>query len=60
MTKSKSNYETGKVKYFRLRAKIGEKSDGKPIIKVFYGNSKDDVETRKNNYFEKFHSQLNR
>lgn len=56
MAKSKTNYKTGKHKYFRTRLKIGEKSNGEPIMKSFYGNSKRDVETKKNNYLEKFHS----
>jgi integrase len=52
MAKSKTNYKTGKYKYFRTRLKIGEKSDGKPIMKTFYGNSKREAEMKKTNYLK--------
>ena len=47
MAKSKTNYKTGKYKYFRTRLKIGEKSDGMPIMKTFYGNSQREAEMKK-------------
>lgn len=53
MGKSKTNYKTGKYKYFRLRTKTGEKSDGKPIMKTFYGTSKRDAESKRNDYLKK-------
>lgn len=53
MAKSKTNYKTGKYKYFRTRLKTGEKSDGKPIMKTFYGNSQREAEMKKTNYLKR-------
>ena len=41
---------------YRVRAKIGEDLNGKPVYKSFYGNGKVEAEQKRNDYFSKAHS----
>ena len=55
----KTNYEKNGNNYFRVTATIGKKSDGKPIRKEFYGKSKKEAETKKDEYLNNLKSGLN-
>lgn len=48
----KTNYTKGKSKYFRVSAVLGKDSNGKKIIKEFYGKSKREAEQKKQNYLD--------
>ncbi len=55
----KTNYEKNGNNYFRITALIGKKADGKPIRKEFYGKSKKEAETKKNEYLKGLNLGLN-
>lgn len=46
----KTNYTKGKSKYYRVSAVLGRDSNGKKILKEFYGKSKSEAEEKKNIY----------
>ena len=50
--KPKTNAKVGNKNYFRVRARIGEDSAGKPVYKNFYGTSKSDAEKKKREYLD--------
>ena len=43
----RTNYEKNGKNYYRVTATIGKKADGKPIRKEFYGKSKKEAESKK-------------
>lgn len=47
---NKTNYEKGGKKYYRTSLTIGYDSDGKRVIKEFYGKSKSEAELKKEAY----------
>ena len=55
----KTNYEKNGKNYFRVTATIGKKADGKPIRKEFYGKSKKEAETKKEEYIKGLNLGLN-
>jgi len=50
--KPKKNATAGGKNYFRVRARIGEDSQGNPVYKNFYGTSKSDAEQKKREYLD--------
>src|SRR5574344_2326231 len=48
----KTNCKVNGVDYYRLRAKTGEKEDGAPVYKNFYGTCKSDAEQKRDTYFK--------
>ena len=46
--------------YYRLRCKVGERADGKPIMKSFYGSGKKEAEEKYREYMEKLRSSPNK
>lgn len=46
----KTNVEINGSNYFRVTSTIGKDSDGKPIRKQFYGSSKKEAETKRDEY----------
>jgi len=50
--KPKTNATAGGKGYFRIRARIGEDSQGNPVYKNFYGTSKSDAEQKKREYLD--------
>ncbi len=50
--KPKTNAKVGDKEYFRVRARVGEDSQGNPVYKNFYGTSKSDAEQKKREYLD--------
>lgn len=50
--KPKTNATAGGKNYFRVRARIGEDNQGKPVYKNFYGTSKSDAEQKRREYLD--------
>lgn len=50
--KAKTNANVNGKDYFRVRARIGEDSQGNPVYKNFYGTSKSDAEQKKREYLD--------
>ncbi len=50
--KAKTNANVNGKDYFRVRARIGEDSQGNPVYKNFYGTSKYDAEQKKREYLD--------
>jgi len=46
----KTNYVKNGSNYFRVTATVGKDSEGKPIRKEFYGKSKSDAESKRDEY----------
>lgn len=56
----KTNCIINGKEYYRLRCKVGERADGKPIMKSFYGSGKKEAEEKYREYMEKLHSSPNK
>ena len=50
----KTNCVINRIPYYRIRKKIGEDVNGKPIIKPFYGKNKTDTENQVKDWSENF------
>jgi integrase len=48
----KTNYEKGGSKYYRISVDLGRDSQGKRIRKEFYGSSKKDAESKRDEYLK--------
>lgn len=57
--KKKTNYVSNGHKYFRTRLTIGTDIEAKPIIKTFYGVSKSDALSKKEEYLKLLESGVN-
>ena len=55
----RTNYEKNGKNYYRVTATIGKKADGKPIRKEFYGKSKKEAESKKEEYIKGLNLGLN-
>lgn len=55
----KINYKTNGVEYYRVRATIGKKADGTPILKSFLGKSKKEAEQKRDEYLHQLRLGLN-
>lgn len=55
----KTNYEKNGQKYFRVTTSIGRDSNGKLIRKEFYGKSKKEAETKRDEYLNGIKNGLN-
>lgn len=47
---NKTNFEVNNSKYFRVTATVGKDSNGDPVRKVFYGKSKKEAESKRDDY----------
>jgi integrase len=56
----KTNYEKGGKKYYRTSLLIGYNSEGKKILKEFYGKSKSDAEAKKEAYKQDLKNGINK
>ncbi|RMD04944.1 site-specific integrase [Clostridium autoethanogenum] len=57
---NKINYTKGKHKYYRTSLLIGYNSDGKKIMKEFYGKSKGEAEHKKEEYKQDLKNGINK
>ena len=55
----KTNYITNGVAYYRIRARVGVKPDGSPVVKSFLGKSKKEAEAKKEAYMSDLRRGLN-
>lgn len=55
----KTNYKKNGQEYFRVTKTIGKNSDGSPIRKEFYGKSKKEAESKRDEYLKGLNSGLN-
>lgn len=57
---NKINYTKGKNKYYRTSLLIGYDSEGKKVIKEFYGKSKSEAENKKEEYKQDLKNGINK